>query len=151
MGVCQASAHPARAAEWIPESSPACVFGMEEDKLNVFPRVAWCHLYFSVAVSSWWRSRQGINLPSLAIWCHFCKPGSRPSFSTHSDKLFFSGWDILCLLARSLSLATEMDMIGTESKARESFMQYCSWKGKAYFWFCYSKPIQTSYASGMQL
>lgn len=71
--------------------------------------------------------------PFLQTW--LCAQLHDLLYNKHS----FSGWDLPSLLARSLGLATERDVIRTEPKARESFMQSCSWERKDYFWFCYSK------------
>lgn len=59
----------------------------------------------------------------LSAWLHdaFC------------DKSSFSGWDMPSLLARSLSLATETDVTGTESKAMSLLCRVAPEKGKTIF------------------
>lgn len=65
-------------------SPDLCIWDGGRQASFVSLRVACYHAYFFVALSSWWRPRQGKNLPSSSIQSHFCKPGSLPSFATHS-------------------------------------------------------------------
>lgn len=51
MDFCPTSGSSAHVPEWIPEGLPDYVFEMEENKLNKCPQGAWCHPYFSEAMS----------------------------------------------------------------------------------------------------
>lgn len=114
-------------AVWLIHCVSACtpvgllVHVLETNEGGLLSSLLFCSTLIVMEVKTRYKSPFSVNTkPFLQTWL------SARLHNPVYDKHLFSGWDIPSLLARSHGLATEMDVIGTESKASKSFMQSCS-------------------------